>query len=95
MSTVNVELEDNLAEWANEGARPIDKRMRELLILDLYREGHISSGIAGPMLGMSKWDFIRYAGERGIPYIRYTAEEFEKEMQTVRELLQEREPLKQ
>ena len=60
--------------------------MRELLVLDLYREGSISSGIAGPMLGMSKWDFIRYAGERGIPYIRYSAEELEQELQTARKL---------
>ena len=94
MSTVNVELEDPLAEMAKELACPIDKKMRELLILDLYREGHMSSGIAGPMLGMNKWDFIRYAGERGIPYIRYSAEEFEREMQTVRELLKSGDPLK-
>lgn len=85
MSTVNVELEDPLAKIARESARPIDQRMRELLILDLYREGHISSGVAGPMLGMSKWDFIRYAGERGIPYIRYSPGELERELEVLRD----------
>lgn len=54
--------------------------IKEAAILELYREGKISSGKAAEILGMERFEFIRYAGMKGIPFIRITPEELEEEV---------------
>lgn len=54
--------------------------IREAAVLELYREGKLSSGKAAEVLGMERFEFIRYAGTKGIPYIRLTPEELEEEV---------------
>ncbi len=54
--------------------------IKEAAVLELYREGKISSGKAAEILGMDRFEFIRYAGKKGIPYIRMTSEELEEEV---------------
>ncbi len=54
--------------------------IKEAAVLELYREGRISSGKAAEILGMERFEFIRYAGMKGIPYIRLTPEELEEEV---------------
>lgn len=53
--------------------------IKEAAVLELYREGKISSGKAAEILGMDRFEFIRYAGKKGIPYIRITPDELEEE----------------
>lgn len=54
--------------------------IKEAAILELYREGRLSSGKAAEILGMDRFEFIRYAGMKGIPFIRITPEELEEEV---------------
>lgn len=54
--------------------------IKEAAVLELYREGKISSGKAAEILGMNRFEFIRYAGKKGIPYIRITPDELEEEV---------------
>jgi len=54
--------------------------IKEAAVLELYREGKISSGKAAEILGMDRFEFIRYAGMKGIPYIRITPDELEEEV---------------
>ncbi|MEK6673321.1 MAG: UPF0175 family protein [Nitrospirota bacterium] len=49
--------------------------IKEAAVLELYREGKISSGKAAEILGMERFEFIKYAGMKGIPYIRMTSKE--------------------
>jgi predicted HTH domain antitoxin len=51
--------------------------IKEAAVLDLYREGKLSSGKAAEILDMDRFEFIRYAGMKGIPYIRVTPDELE------------------
>lgn len=53
--------------------------IKEAAVLELYREGRLSSGKAAEILGMDRFEFIRYAGMKGIPFIRITPEELEEE----------------
>lgn len=57
--------------------------IKEAAVLELYREGKISSGKAAEMLGMDRFEFIRYAGMKGIPYIRITPEELAEEVMLI------------
>ena len=85
MSTVTVELGDDLQQIAQQDQRPLQEVLRELLVLELYRRETISAGKAAEFLRMSKWEFIQFSGKRGIPYVRYDPEDFERELQLLRE----------
>lgn len=80
---VAIHLDDEIIAVIPDGDEPLDRRARELMVLELYRRGAISSGKAGKLLGMSRIDFIKYSGELGIPYIDMTDEEWESEMRTL------------
>jgi predicted HTH domain antitoxin len=54
--------------------------LKEAAVLELYREGRISGGKAAEILNMERFEFIRYAGMKGIPYIRISAEELNEEV---------------
>ena len=62
-----------------------DAVIKEAAVLELYREGKISSGQAAEVLDMERFEFIRYAGMKGIPYIRLTTEELELEVRALEE----------
>lgn len=54
--------------------------IKEAAVLELYREGKISSGKAAETLSMERFEFVKYAGMKGIPYIRMTSEELDDEV---------------
>lgn len=60
--------------------------IKEAAVLELYREGKISSGKAAEILGMERFEFIRYAGMKGIPFIRTTSEELEEEVKSLEKI---------
>ena len=61
----------------------IQEAAREMIVLELYRRGTISSGKAAEVLGMPRLDFIRHASHLGIPYIDMTPDEWEAEKAVV------------
>ena len=79
MSSVTLELEDDLVVLLNQTQRPLPQAVRELMVLELYRRGTISSGRAAELLAMPRWEFVRYASHLGIPYLDMTEEEWEAE----------------
>lgn len=79
MSAITLSLEDELTSLLNQTNQPIERAVRELIVLELYRRGMVSSGKAGQLLGMSRWDFIQHASRLGIPYIDMTEDEWEEE----------------
>jgi predicted HTH domain antitoxin len=72
-----VELDDELAVLLEQIQRPLEKATREAVVLELYRRGIVSSGKAAELLGMQRFDFVRYADKLGIPYFRMSKEEWE------------------
>ena len=81
MNTVTVTLDDELADLLGALDQPIERSVRELILLELYRRGEVSSGKAARLLGMSRLDFIRYSGSLGIPFFNITPEELTKEIE--------------
>ena len=53
-------------------------------IISLYSHDRISSGKAASLLGVHRLTFIRMLAEEGIPYLDYTSEELEREIEAVR-----------
>ena len=64
---------------ARRAASPGEQAARELIVLELYRQGEASSGKAAALLGMERGEFIRYASARGIPYLQLSGEELRRE----------------
>jgi predicted HTH domain antitoxin len=86
MGAVQVELGQDLVDLLEELHRPVKESARELIVLELYRQGEVSSGKAAELLDMRRDEFIRYASERGIPYLQLDAEELRREIEDSRSL---------
>jgi predicted HTH domain antitoxin len=86
MSHVSVELDESLVQALSLLDQPIDDAVREIIVLELYRRGTISSGKAAQLLGTSKLDFIQYSGRLGIPYFRLSDDELDAEIARARSM---------
>jgi predicted HTH domain antitoxin len=79
MSTLQLELEDDLAAVMRSLNQPLQRAARELIVLELYRRGSLSGGRAAELLGMPRDEFIGFASRIGIAYLDLTADEWEHE----------------
>ncbi|HLF88297.1 MAG TPA: UPF0175 family protein [Anaerolineales bacterium] len=61
------------------------EEMLRAFVLSLYRRDKISSGKAAGLLGMHRLDFIRLLADEGIPYLEYTPEELDADVQALKE----------
>lgn len=81
MPKIALELEP---EWVNVlrplADRSLDSFVKELVVLELYRQRHISGGKAAELLGMERFEFIRYASRLGIPFIDMSPDELAEEV---------------
>ena len=79
MNTVSLDLEEDVVALLHQFNQPVRQTARELIVLELYRRGTISSGKAAELLGMARQEFIHYASSLGIPYFAMTEDEWETE----------------
>lgn len=86
MSAATLTLDDELAAILRGSNQSLQQTARELMLLELYRRGSISSGKAAELLDMGRWEFIRHAGRLGIPFFEMTEEEWEDELAAAEEL---------
>lgn len=87
MATIALELE---SEWVKVlrplADRPLDSFVKELVVLELYRQRHLSSGKAAELLGMERFEFVRHASRLGIPFLDMSPEEFADEVAQIQSL---------
>ena len=81
--TVQIALDDEVAQFLNEDGRPVAEVARERLVLDLFRRSRISRGRASQILGIPLLDFMLLASAAGIPIVDATEEEWERETTVV------------
>ena len=65
----------------------LETRLRELIALQLFQEGRISSGKGAELLGLSKLDFIKLLARHGLAYFTESPEELIAEIETLERLL--------
>lgn len=65
----------------------LESRMRELIALELFREGKISSGKGAEISGVSKLEFIQRLAKYNIPYFTESTEELAAEVKNLEKLL--------
>lgn len=86
---VTVELDDSLVAVMGSADRPIGRLARELIVLELNREGVISKGKVAELLDMPLLDYIRWSGKRGVPYLDWDAEDWEQERNAIERFSQQ------
>ena len=86
MAAASVELDRDLVELLEELRRPVKEAARELIVLELYRQGEVSSGRAAQLLGKGREEFIRYASDQGIPYFQVEGDELQRELDAFNKL---------
>ena len=86
MGAVQVDIGQDLVDLLEELHRPVKEAARELIVLELYRQGEVSSGRAAELLCMQRGEFIRYASARGIAYLQLSGEGLRREVEDIRSL---------
>jgi predicted HTH domain antitoxin len=81
--TINVPLDPELAGLLQMFDRPVPDTARELIVLELYRQGRISSGKSAELLSMPRIAFIQHASQLGIPFFDMSEEEWKAEVERV------------
>lgn len=66
MVTIKVEIEEELAALLSKINPNLAAAVREIIVLEFYRRGMISSRNASRALGMEDGAFIQYASSLGI-----------------------------
>jgi predicted HTH domain antitoxin len=86
MQSLQIELDDDLADLLDSSSESLEHAAKELMILELYRRGAVSSGKASEILEMPRHDFIQHASKLGIPVLDLTEEEWEAERRVIETL---------
>ena len=81
MSTVNLELDQDVIAILEQQHQPIGEAARDMIVFELYRRGSLSSGKAAQLLVLPRYEFIQRASQLGIPYFRFTEQELQDELQ--------------
>lgn len=80
MQRVPLYLDRELLDLIPMRTSQLEDSVRELLVLELYRLREISSGKAAELLGMARFEFVRYASRLGIPFLDMDSNEFQEEI---------------
>ena len=85
MASTPIELGDELGDLLA-GLGPVEQTAREMIVLELYRRGLVSSGRAAILLALPRLAFIERASELGIPYFRLDRDDLDAEVSASRRL---------
>jgi predicted HTH domain antitoxin len=83
---ISIVLDEKFLSFIAKKKKDIPQRLRELSILELYRRKEISSGKAAELLGMQRFEFVRYASRLGIPFFDMSKEELERDLEALRKI---------
>lgn len=83
MSTIPIELDDDVAARLGDSPDAIVDAAKEAVVFDLFRRAAISGGRASTLLGLDRLTFMRLASSRGIAVIDLSPEEWQEEKRRV------------
>lgn len=76
MAVAQVSVDSDVLEVLRTLDRPLDEVVQEMLVMELYRRGLISSGRGAELLNIPREAFIHRGNEAGVVYFDLTEEEF-------------------
>jgi predicted HTH domain antitoxin len=86
MGKITIDVDEELAAVLQHMHQPLEQAVRELMMLELYRRGSVSSGKAAELLGMSRLAFLQHASRLGMPFFDMSEDEWVAEQASLKEL---------
>ena len=86
MVSIKLNVKDDLAHAMRQLNQPLPDAALEAIVLELYRRRILTSGKAGPMLGMKRFEFVKYASRLGIAFFDMDADEWKAEMELIKKI---------
>ncbi len=83
--SITFHLGDDLEQQLARDLGDLNEAAREALLIEAYRRGKLSIGGLACALGISVLEADAWLGRRGVP-LNYDIEDFEADVQTLREL---------
>ena len=80
---MTLQIADDLAVLPREYSTLLDQAARQLMVLELYREGKISRGKAAELMGEPPDVFLSRAATVGIPYVNYSPDQLARELDSL------------
>lgn len=74
-----IELASNVVPLIAKRKTEVPRKIKEIIAIELFREGKISSGKAAQILGIKRLQFISLLSQLNIPYFSQDKEELQKE----------------
>lgn len=87
--TISLSLPRDLLGALDIPEQQLASQVLELVALELFRQGRISTGKGAELLGISKLDFTQILAQHQIPYFTETPTELEAEIAAVEALIEE------
>lgn len=85
--TVKLDLPRDLVGALDVSEAQVAGRLRELIAVELFRQGRISCGKGAELLGVPKWEFVQVLVRDGCNYFTEAPEELGAEVATLERLL--------
>jgi predicted HTH domain antitoxin len=78
---LSVDLPEIVVQLLGPSPQEAARHLAELAMVELFRQGEVSSGWAAEQLKITKDDFLRLLARQQVPYIDMTEEEFLQQLQ--------------
>lgn len=85
MDETTVKVPKDLTHLLRIRERDLPKKVREIIAVELYRDGLVSMGKAAEIAGITKWEMLDILAMRKIP-LQYYPEDLEEDIDTLRSL---------
>ncbi len=85
MDITTVEIPKDLAHLLRIREKDLSKKIKEILAVELYREGTVSLGKAAEISGLTKWEMLELLAMKKIP-LQYYPEDLDEDIETLRKL---------
>jgi len=87
--SVNLNFPPEILSTLNVPETRLAAKLCELIALELFREGVISAGKGGELIGISKGEFIQLLAQHEIPYFNQSPAELVAEVDRLEQFLSE------
>ena len=84
--SVNLRLPRELLGVLDVPQTQLEYRLKEIIALQLFQDGRISSGKGAEIMGISKLEFIRLLDRHGVSYFRESSGELEDEINMLKDM---------
>jgi len=83
MSAVTLDLDQDLLARLGDSLAEVNRTLRELAVLELYRRHAVTGSQGARLLGIDRLAFMRLASARSIPVIDSTPEQWQAELDAI------------